>query len=224
MTSIWDDPEIRQGGEFIKLDNVGDEVAGTIQAVRRHRFDDGKVVPQLFLLTDGGEERTLTAGQVRLKALLAEQRPEAGDHIRVRLTQIEPRAGGKSLKHFDVEIRRGQGNPDPAPHGPPPAPQQQYAPAPPQGYGQPAAAPQQQYQPPAQAQQQYAPPPAPGYPPQAAYGQPPAQQYAAAPPAPPAPFQAAPAAGQAPMTQEQAAAVAQLTDEEKAALGIPTGS
>lgn len=106
MTSLWDDPEIRVGGDFVKLEQPGDTVAGTISAVRAHTFDDGKKVPQVILTTDDGEEKTLTAGQVRLKSALAEQRPEAGDHITVTLTELESRAGGKTLKHFDVSIKR----------------------------------------------------------------------------------------------------------------------
>nr|WP_146218320.1 hypothetical protein [Micromonospora acroterricola] len=104
--SVWDDPEIREGGAFVKFENVGDTVSGTITAVRSHRFDDGKVAPQILLTTDDGEERTITAGQVRLKAALAEKRPEAGDHLTVTFTQNEKRAGGKTLKHFEVTVRR----------------------------------------------------------------------------------------------------------------------
>jgi hypothetical protein len=113
-TSIWDDPEIKAGGEFVKFENVGDAVSGSVTAIRAHRFDDGKVVPQVLLVTDDGEERTMTAGQVQLKAKLAEQRPEAGDHIKVTLANIEKRAGGKTLKHFDVEVTRGNGSAAPA--------------------------------------------------------------------------------------------------------------
>lgn len=120
--SVWDDPEIRSGGEFVKLENVGDTVSGTITAVRSHRFDDGKVVPQILLATDDGEERTLTAGQVRLKAELAQQRPEAGDHLKVTLSDIEKRSGGKTLKHFEVEVTRGNGTPAPASATPAAAP------------------------------------------------------------------------------------------------------
>lgn len=115
--SIWDDPEIKAGGEFVSFENIGDGVSGTITAIRTHRFDDGKVVPQILLATDDGEERTLTAGQVRLKAELAAQRPEAGDHLTVRLSDIEKRAGGKTLKHFQVEVQRGNGA-APAPAAP----------------------------------------------------------------------------------------------------------
>jgi hypothetical protein len=105
--SVWDDPELRAGGEFVAFENIGDTVSGTIEAIRTHRFDDGKVVPQLILTTDDGEEKTLTAGQVRLKAELAEKRPEAGDHLQVTLSQVEKRSGGKTLKHFTVNVTRG---------------------------------------------------------------------------------------------------------------------
>jgi hypothetical protein len=105
--SVWDDPEIKAGGDYIKFDNPGDTVSGTVTAIRAHRFDDGKVVPQVLLVTDDGEEKTMTAGPVRLKAELAEQRPEAGDHITVTFTEVEKRAGGKTLKHFDVKVTKG---------------------------------------------------------------------------------------------------------------------
>lgn len=107
--SIWDDPDLRAGGDFVAFETVGDSIAGTIDAVRTHRFDDGKVVPQILMTTDAGEEKTLTAGQIRLKIALAEQRPEAGDHLTVTLTDIEKRSGGKTLKHFDVNVKRGGG-------------------------------------------------------------------------------------------------------------------
>lgn len=112
--SVWDDPDIKAGGEFVKFEAVGDGVAGTITAVRSHRFDDGKVVPQILITTDDGEERTLSAGQVRLKAELAAQRPEAGDRLEVRLSEIEKRAGGKTLKHFEVQVTRAGGSSAPA--------------------------------------------------------------------------------------------------------------
>jgi hypothetical protein len=107
--SIWDDPELSSSGNFVKFDKVGDSVAGVVIAVKRHRFDDGNLVPQVELRCDDGEDRTLTAGQVRLKLALVEQRPDEGDHLTVTLTQIEKRGGGKTLKHFDVKVRRGDG-------------------------------------------------------------------------------------------------------------------
>lgn len=106
--SIWDDPEVKSGGEFVKFENVGDEVEGVITAIRAHRWDDGSVCPQINLTLDDGEDRTLTAGQVRLKAALVEKRPEVGDRIKVKHTSVEKRAGGKTLKHFDVAVTKGK--------------------------------------------------------------------------------------------------------------------
>lgn len=113
MTSVWDDPELQSGGEFVKFENPGDKVAGTITAIKKHRFDDGNVVPQIYLEDDDGESRTLTAGQVRLKAALAEQRPEVGDHLTVIFEKAEKRAGGKTLKHFKVAVKKGAGDTPP---------------------------------------------------------------------------------------------------------------
>lgn len=103
--SIWDDPEVKAGGDFVTFAEVGDSVAGEILAITKHTWPDGKVSPQLYLSTDDGE-RTLTAGQVQLKAKLAEVRPAVGDRIRIELTDIERRSGGKTLKHFSVQVKK----------------------------------------------------------------------------------------------------------------------
>ena len=103
--SIWDDPDLRSGGEYVTFTNVGDAVAGEITGVTFHTFEDGKKVPKLFIRCDDGSERTMTAGQVQLKSKLAEMRPEIGDYISVVLARIEKRPGGKTLKHFDVTTR-----------------------------------------------------------------------------------------------------------------------
>ncbi|AGL13856.1 hypothetical protein [Actinoplanes sp. N902-109] len=106
--SVWDDPDLRAGGEFVKLENRGDRVSGLITAVRSHTFDDGKKVPQVLFVDDvTGDERTWTAGQVQAKTKLSELRPEAGDWFSAELTDIERRAGGKTLKHFSIEVNRG---------------------------------------------------------------------------------------------------------------------
>lgn len=103
VNDFWSDPEMFQSGDFIKFENVGDTVTGTITAVRKHMFDDGKVVPQIELDTADGP-KTVTAGQIRLKAALAEKRPGVGDQLTITLSEIEKRAGGKTLKHFQVVV------------------------------------------------------------------------------------------------------------------------
>jgi hypothetical protein len=111
--SVWDDPEMRVASDYASFNEVGDSVSGVVTGVYAHRFDDGKVVPKIMLDTSNGEI-ALTAGQVRLKAALAEKRPEIGDTLTVKLTEIEKRAGGKTLKHFDVNVAKGAGAPAPA--------------------------------------------------------------------------------------------------------------
>lgn len=105
MTDLdpWADPDFAIGGDYIKFENVGDTVTGKVIAVRKHVWDDGSVSPQILLDTDEGE-KTLTAGQVRLKAALAEKRPQPGQHVTITLTDVEKRAGGKTLKIFDVQV------------------------------------------------------------------------------------------------------------------------
>lgn len=105
MTSFdWNDPDLAVADDFVRFETVGDTVTGEILNIRKHVFDDGKVVPQLILRCDDGAERTVSAGQVRLKAALAEKRPGIGQTITITLSEIEKRSGGKTLKHFDVAI------------------------------------------------------------------------------------------------------------------------
>jgi hypothetical protein len=106
--SIWDDPELKVNNDFYTFETVGDTASGTVQRIGVKRWDSGQVSPEILLLTDDGDERTLTAGQVRLKSLLAEHRPEVGDHISIVLTEIEKRSMGKTLKHFSLEVKRAE--------------------------------------------------------------------------------------------------------------------
>jgi hypothetical protein len=104
--SIWDDPELHVSDDYVKFETPGDTITGTITALRIHRFDD-KPVPQIVIRTPEGHDRTVTGGQARLKALLTEKRPEIGDTITITMTNVEKRAGGKTLKHFEVEVSNG---------------------------------------------------------------------------------------------------------------------
>jgi hypothetical protein len=104
--SIWDDPELHVSDDYVKFETPGDTITGTITALRIHRFDD-KPVPQIVIRTPEGHDRTVTGGQARLKALLTEKRPDVGDTITITMTNVEKRAGGKTLKHFEVDIAKG---------------------------------------------------------------------------------------------------------------------
>lgn len=117
MSSVWDDPDLKVNSEYVRFDQIGDTVTGRVLSIKAHRWDSGEVSPQILLDCDG-EERTVTAGQVRLKAALAEKRPERGDVLTITLADIEKRSGGKTLKHFDVSVRHGA-QPEPEPEAKP---------------------------------------------------------------------------------------------------------
>ncbi len=104
--SVWDTPELQTSSEYVKFENVGDTVSGTVVNITAHKWDDGSVSPQILLQTGEGQQ-TVTAGQVRLKAMLAEKRPEVGDLLKITLTGVEKRAGGKTLKLWDVDVTHG---------------------------------------------------------------------------------------------------------------------
>lgn len=106
MPDIWDDPDMKVGGDYIKFNEPGDTAIGEVLHIGKKQWDDGSVAPTLLLRCDDGEERTVTAGQVQLKAQLAEKRPQVGDRVRIEFTEVEKRAGGKTLKHFKVDVKK----------------------------------------------------------------------------------------------------------------------
>lgn len=107
MTNVWDDPDLQRNDDYVRWENEGDQIVGEILRVAKHTFEDGKVAPLLVIRTDDGTERTLTAGQVQLATKLAELRPGVGDRIAIVYTRSEKRQGGKTLKHFEVEVKAG---------------------------------------------------------------------------------------------------------------------
>ena len=104
--SVWDTPELQTSSEYVKFENVGDTVSGTVVNITAHKWDDGSVSPQILLQTVEGQQ-TVTAGQVRLKAMLADKRPEVGDLLKITMTGVEKRAGGQTLKLWDVDVTHG---------------------------------------------------------------------------------------------------------------------
>ena len=107
MSNIWDDPDMRADGDYVAFNDPGDKVVGEILGITIHTFPDNKRAPKLYIRTDDGEEKTLTAGQFELKKKLGELRPETGDRIAVVFTGAEKLEGGKTLKRFDVQVQRG---------------------------------------------------------------------------------------------------------------------
>jgi hypothetical protein len=115
-SSIWDNPDMKVGGDWIKFENVGDSMAGNVVAVGIQKWEDGSVSPKITFTTgerdENGDliEKCFAAGPIRLKAALVEARPEVGDYLTVEFTHIEKRQGGKTLKHFDVNVSKAGGS------------------------------------------------------------------------------------------------------------------
>lgn len=102
---IWDDEEL-QVDVYAKFKKMGDSVSGGITAIgKAPSFPDdkrgSKMIPQLVITTDSGEEVLLAAGQLDLRLQLLQLRPKVGDHIFVQLIN-QPKPGEE--KKFKVEV------------------------------------------------------------------------------------------------------------------------
>jgi hypothetical protein len=97
------------GGDYAKFDNVGDAVIGVVKTVREGQDFNKNPCPELVLEQDDGEEITVTAGQVMLKAELAEKRPQVGDKVRITYSGVsnDARPGRAPAKLFTVEVKEG---------------------------------------------------------------------------------------------------------------------
>lgn len=120
MSFNWNEHAV--AADFFKFEKEGDTIAGTITAITEQTWPDGKKDPQLHLATDEGTEIAVTCGQIQLKTKLVAAAPNIGDHVKLTYTHSEARAGGKTLKHFDVQCTpAGGGRPTPAPAAAPAA-------------------------------------------------------------------------------------------------------
>jgi hypothetical protein len=103
-SSVYD--ELGPTGEFVTFPNEGDSITGTITSIGLHTWDDGKKSLQLGLDV-AGESRVLTAGPIGMQIKLQELRPDVGDTLTVTYLGSEKRAGGKTLKKWDVKVAKG---------------------------------------------------------------------------------------------------------------------
>jgi hypothetical protein len=103
----WDD--FSSGGDFVKFENVGDTVTGTITAIRGGTDFNGNPCPVIDLDTADGA-RTVTCAQANLKAQIVAKRPTVGSSITItyaKQTKVE-----KGMrKDFDIVITAGEAKP-----------------------------------------------------------------------------------------------------------------
>ena len=95
---------------YVKFENVGDQIVGTIKAEPREGTDfNGNPCPELILeVGDDNDEITLTVGWAMLKRLLAEQDPQVGQRIRVTHTGVERTERGGTMKVFTLDVKDGE--------------------------------------------------------------------------------------------------------------------
>lgn len=105
--SIWD--EFRQADDRFKFENPGDSIAGTITGLRIATMPDNTRLPQLTIKRDDGTEASVLASQAQLQRKLAALDPQAGQRIAIAFTHVEQLQGGKTMKHFDVAVKAGDG-------------------------------------------------------------------------------------------------------------------
>ncbi len=99
-----------ENSDYISWDQPGDQTIGTIKEIREGTDFNGNKCPELILeVNEDGDEQTLTAGQAMLKQLLAEQRPQVGQKIRITYTGDERTDRGGTKKLFTLETKEGTG-------------------------------------------------------------------------------------------------------------------
>lgn len=100
--AFWDDPDIKNTTSWVKFEDVGDTVSGTIAKLGKKTWQDGSVAIEITFVEP--DVPVLTASQVLLKTTLGELQPGPGDKLSVSLAAIEKLNGGKTLKRFVVEV------------------------------------------------------------------------------------------------------------------------
>jgi len=109
---VFDYNKYRNTGDYFKFEEVGDQIVGVVKLVREGRTFNGEPCPELVLETTGEDgsvdEKTVTASQVRLKAALAEKRPQEGDKVRITYSHVGEASPGKAPpKEFTVDVKPG---------------------------------------------------------------------------------------------------------------------
>ncbi len=98
------------GGDYMKFEEIGDRITGTIKKVREGEDYSRNPCPELILeINEDGDEQTVTAGQAGLKMALAEKRPQVGDRIRITYSgNGSAKPGQNPMKEFTVEVKPGE--------------------------------------------------------------------------------------------------------------------
>lgn len=111
MAGFWDSPEVKaaaQSAEFASLKIVGDEAQGEIAKLSVRKFNEGKADERPAIEVKFIDAPTLTAGQTMLMQGLYELQPDSGDHLYVRLIEVQ-KMGAKTMKRFLIRVTKPNG-------------------------------------------------------------------------------------------------------------------
>jgi hypothetical protein len=92
----------KYSSDFVKFEEVGNRVEGTLLGVAEETGTSGDSYPVLKLDTHEGECR-IRASQYKLKELLAVKDPQDGDWLEIELTGFEQASKGK-MKIFRLDV------------------------------------------------------------------------------------------------------------------------
>lgn len=105
---VFDWEQYIASGEYVKFEEIGDSIIGTIKDIREGQTFNGNPCPELLLTDDAGEDHIVTAGQVMLRSTLAEKSPQVGDKVRIVFSGVgEAQPGKTAPKLFQVDVKRG---------------------------------------------------------------------------------------------------------------------
>jgi len=103
--SIYDDPDMRTG-DFVSWHDIGYSLVGDVIEARKGLDFNGRPCPEIVVRTDDGRDAVMTCGQANLKAQIMEQKPDAGDRIKVVFAKTEKADKGMK-KVFEVTVSSG---------------------------------------------------------------------------------------------------------------------
>ena len=111
MPGFWDSPEVKAAAtnaEFASLKVVGDEAQGTVAKLSVRKFNEGKADERPAIEVKFTDAPTLTAGQTMLMQGLYELQPDTGDHLYVKLIEVQ-KMGAKTMKRFLIRVTKASG-------------------------------------------------------------------------------------------------------------------
>ena len=99
-------------GDRWSPEEVDDQIVGTVTALKVEQGKAGDV-PVVTLETDDGHKKEVWASPTMLKQALATEKPQVGDKLAIKLTELRQVGQPSPLKVFAVRVKRQEPEHDP---------------------------------------------------------------------------------------------------------------